>query len=49
MESELAPQGLDANDNNIAHLREEEKALINKRTESQKQINQTKFILADLY
>ena len=48
MESELAPQGLDENDNNIAHLRALEKALISKRMESQKEINKTTIILDNL-
>ena len=45
----MAPQGLDKYDSKIAHLRAEEKALISKRTESQKEINQTKLILANLH
>ena len=49
MESELAPQGLDGNDNNIAHLRAIEKALFSKRMESQKEINKTTVILDNLY
>ena len=49
MESKIAPQGLDKQDSKIAHLRAEEKALISKRTESQKEINKTKVILENLY
>ena len=49
MESEIAPQCLDANDNKIAHLRAVEKALISKRMESQKEINKTTVILDNLY
>ena len=49
MESEIAPQGLDAIDNNIAHLRAVEKTLFSKRMESQKEINKATIILDNLY
>ena len=49
MESKMVPQDLAKNDSKIAHLKAEKKALISKRTESQKEINQTKLILANLH
>ena len=49
MESKIAPQGLDKYDRKIVHLRAEEKALISKGTESQKEINKTTVILDNLY
>ena len=42
-------QDLEKHDSKIAHLKAEKKALISKRTESQKEINQTKLRLANLH
>ena len=47
-DSKMEPKGLNVNDN-IAHLRTLEKALISKRMESQKEINKTTIILDNLY